>query len=251
MINSLMNIFVLYLGNWQFLASMMVLYLLLLRTFSKKNYLRFWNSIRFINSWKILALNGVIFLLLREILLYPLPRVQSWMPGSYFWEQFLMFIFTCHIQSIALYSCLIFYLWKKYDSFLPALYVGFFGISFIEFTFIPQHFITWNMFLGAWYYPFAIAIIPFLIERKSWSFPRIKRMLVFIGIGIAMEYLILLYLPYSLSSFIPGTMAWKLNDAVMPHPPIQTWIFMGSNILLKIFMLIGISMIERKKENEL
>lgn len=245
---SLRTFFLLYFGNWQVIAMMTCLYYLMLKTFNNIFYHSVWKGFKFDMKWIPVSIFTVSMIFLREFLLYPLTSVQSWMPNSFLWEQVIMWLYTTHTISILTYTFFIYYSWKKFDSFIPALLWGFFSIGFIEFTFIPQHLIKWQMFLGVnWYYAFGIAMLPFIVEYKRFHVKNWKKMLFILILAFINQYGVLALVDYSISVFDFELLAYRLNYALMPHPPVYTWMFMFLQTSMKILFLLGLSQIVLKE----
>jgi len=248
MLKDIMDLFLVYLGNWVIIAGFGSLYFLLLKTFSKTNYARLFNGLSFKPRFLYLGFLGLFLISFREVLCYPWWFVASWMPLSHVWEVLLLYLGTTHLISISLHSCLIFFLWKKFDSFVPALFVGFFSIGLIEFTFIPQHLVAWGMFLGwNWYSGFAIILLPFLLDYAKFMIINKHKMIMFFCLAIFLQYFILLWMPYSLTQFDPSLMAWRINDALLPHPPLGTWVFGALQWIIKGLFILGFAQIRLKK----
>lgn len=245
---NVLDFFSMYLGNWIVLSMIGCVYFLLLKTFSKPIYNRLFNSFKFQLPYLYLSFMGLFVICFREVMLYPWNLVASWMPGGYAWEILIMFLGTTHLISISMYSCLIYYLWKKFDNMIPALLIGFLCIGFIEFTFIPQHLLAYGMFLGwNWYSGFAIILIPFIVEWKRFKIGNIEKFTLFIAAAIILEYVILIWLPFSLAQFEPSLMAWRINEALQPHPPLETWLFQIVQWFLKTFFILGFAQIDLKR----
>lgn len=245
-----LNLFYLYFGNWQVIAMISCMYYLMLRAMKHSWYHKFWNSLQFNSKWFYATLGVINAIIFRELLLYPFRIIQTWMPESYFWEQIIMWLYTTHVVSIVLYVAFIYYFWKKYDNLIPAIILGFFCIGIIELTFIPQHMMKWGFFMGVnWYSPFAIAVIPLLIEYKKFRIGNWKMLIVFLGLAFANQYLILPFADYSLSVFDYDLFAYRLNYALLPHPPVFTWIFVFLQTTMKTFFLLGLSNIVVKERS--
>jgi len=250
-LESLYNLYTIFLGNWIVIAGSGTLYFLMLRTFSKTNYSKLFNSFNFKNYYLILADLGLATIIIRELLLYPWALVSGWMPGSYIWEILVLYVGTTHLPSILIHSTLIYYLWQKYDNLVPAMLVGLFSIGLVEFTFIPQHLLFWGIFLGwDWYSGFAIILLPFIIEWKRFMLPDVRKLAIFITSAMILQYVIWNWLPYSITSLNVSQMAWGINTALLPHPPLETWIFAAIQWLIKILFVLGFSTIEYRGNDQ-
>jgi len=249
---NILDFFLVYLGNWNVIAMIVSLYYVLLKTSKNRLYKVLWNGIEFNRKWIPLTISIVTIILLREHLLYSLPSVQEWMPGSYLWEQVVFWLYTTHTISILTYCFFIYYFWRKFNSFFPALLLGFFSIGVIEFTFIIQHLVIWNLFLGFnWYSAFGVILIPFLIEYHKFKIVHKKALIVFLTLAFINQYIILPVMEYSITVFDAGLGAYRLNYDLLPHPPIQTWLFYCvGQTTMKMLFLLAFSQIRLKEIEE-
>ena len=242
--NNLVTFFILWLGNWIIVAMVFCLYVLLLRLRMRKFYEALLRSIHFKSIFLPLSLLTIFTLAIREVIAIPFILIQHWLPQTFLWEQAIFFIYTTHLPSILLYSIMILTFWKRFDSLIPAIYLGFFVIGTIEFTFILQHLVAWQMFLGIqWYSQFAVIVMPFLIEWKSFKVTQWKKMLLFLSLGFALQYIVLSFMPYSLTMYVRNINAWRINLNLLPHPPLGTWIFGFSQTMIKCLFILGFSFI--------
>lgn len=249
--SEIVNFFVHWLGNWVIIAMVFCLYMLVTRTFMKKFYYGLFNSIHFKMPYIHFGFVTVFTICLREIIAIPFWKVQGWLPNSFVWEQTIFYLYTTHLPSIVLYSLMIMLFWKKFDSVVPALYTGFFVIGLIEFTFIPQHLVAFQTFLGInWYSQFGVLVFPFLIERKSFTVRNWKLMGFFLGIGLVLQYVILPFIPFSLSMYDRSVNAFRINYDLLPHPPLGTWVFCFLQTGIKSAFIIGLSFIRFVKRAE-
>lgn len=244
----IIDFFILWAGNWVIIAMLFCLYVLVARILMTKFYYNLFNSITFEITSFYLGVTTVFIICLRETIAIPFFRVQGWLPQSFIWEQAIFYLYTTHLPSIIAYAVMIFWFWKSYNSLVPALYTGFFVIGLIEFTFIPQHLVAFQTFLGIdWYSQFWILVAPFMIERKAFKVRNWKLMGAFLGIAFLLQYIILPFIPYSLSMYDRSSNAFRINYALLPHPPVGTWVFCFLQTAIKLSFILGFSFISYVK----
>lgn len=219
--------------------------LLFLRVMAKPAYTWLWRKLRW-NNWLFLgACLGTALLIYREIQLFPFQWIsESWGILPLLWQQ-LLYLDAIHLRSILFYAALIILLWKKFDSLLPALAVGWMGLGIIELTFILQHYVgTPGRFIGwAWYISFmpllgyGIAIIRCLkFSRKFW---------LLLGAAFFTQYFLLLFYPYWIVIYARDSFSViSVNQAVLPNPPWQTWIFWLLNHVMKVCFTLAFYFVE-------
>lgn len=249
----IVDFFIIWLGNWVIVAMVFCLYMLVLRLGMRKSYNSLFHSIHFQTVFLPLSLVTIFTLALREVISIPFANIQSWLPQSFLWEQSIFYVYTTHLPSILLYSLMILIYWKRFDSLIPAIYLGFFVIGTIEFTFILQHLIAWQMFLGiSWYSQFGVIVMPFIVERERFKISHWKNMLLFLSFGFVLQYIILLFIPHSLTMYVRELNAFRINYNLLPHPPLATWIFGFLQTAIKTMFIISFSFISlvKKDKNE-
>jgi len=239
-----------FITDWRNIALITIITLLWLRIFSPSKYNWLWKKLRW--NWKlvILACFGVSILLIRAITIYDFGYViRSWEMLPTIWH-ILLYGDVIHFRSIIFYSALIILLWKKYNSLLPALAVGWFCIGVMELSFIFQHWVNIpGRFIGwDWYIPFMGICLYFIIIRKCFKFT--KRFWLFFIASIFVQYFLLLFYPYWIKITVKETYAFLINYSVLPNPPIQTWIFWLLCHFQKILSTIAFYYVTKIRDDE-
>lgn len=235
---------------WTNLSMLIIVFLFVLEfydrlVYGKKNmkegiFYKIYNGITF--SW-VSVLLSVCFL---GVIFYNLFLIREMPPegASPFVSFYMFFIFT-HLRSYVIYAGVVFYLWHKWNSLVPALYAGWFGIGAIELTFILQHYLEFNTFIGlSWYLPFIVLMIPCLLDLKKYRF-NWKIYLTF-GIGVLLEYVDLIWYGQGFTLFINGEIVENLPYVL--NPTVGTWIYESMPILFKLLMAAAFCFLDFKKE---
>jgi len=236
---NLINLFRELLGNWQMLALAGVSIILIYRRFVPDYYEEMWNLAPWRKEWILLGICGIVIIQIRELLMFPFEWMLEAMPTYSLADQLFFYLGNIHIRSIMFYAVLIFWLWRKFNAFLPAVITGWFWIGLIEFTFIPQHLI-WadGLFLG-WkhYLPFLLIMAPWILERKRFSISW-KASLWFAG-GILMQYVGLNFSPWAVVHLQEGGWGFMLNPSAVPNPHLFTYLFDFGQHLMKTWLTVA------------
>lgn len=244
-----MNSLVLLVGNWILVAVFGICLLLIIRLYFRSYYNRLFHSIEFKPLWITLAAIMIGVIMWREILVVPFYVVQSWLPGSSIVTQFIFWLYTTHLVSILLVGGFIFLMWRKFQSLLPAVFVGWLALGVIEFSFVPQHLIMIHAFVGAnWYTPFFGLMVPLFLDRSNFGFNR--KGLVFILGAVCFQYGLIFLYPWSLSIFNSTYGTFGINYSLFPEPPLISWIFMELNHVIKILYLAAFSYFTFTEKNK-
>lgn len=237
-------------GNWQMIGLSLVMLLLLFRALNREYYEKILRMFPWEKKWVLIGVSVLIIIQLREIYGYPLMWLQTHFPTYDLAELLVFYIGNIHLRSILFYSIMIMWLWKKMGSLFPALMSGFFWVGLIELSFIPQHWIWLNYFMG-WnhYLPFILIMAPFLIERKRFQIPRRARAW-FLG-GVVLQYLCLPFSSWSVMILDQRGFGFFVNPSAFPHPGIQNYLWeLGQHVLKTFFTVAGAHTMLKKKKPE-
>ena len=236
-------------SDWRNIALISTIALIWLNIFAESKYAWLWKKLQWNYKLVISACLGVSILFIREFLVMPFSWVATSWPTLSPVAQFLLYGDSIHFRSLLFFSALIILLWRKYASLLPALAVGWFCLGIVELTFIPQHLAkTPGRFIGwDWYLPFIGICFYFLIIHKCFRFTR--KFWLFFSAAIFIQYFMLIFYPYWLVIYNAQGFGYVLNYAVLPDPPIQTWIFWFLNHFMKALFTIAFYFVEKIKDD--
>lgn len=226
-------------GNWQMIGLAFVMLLLLFRRLNPESYEKLMRILPWKKKWVALGVLVVVLIQIREIYGYPLIWLQTHFPSYTLPELLIFYIGNIHARSILFYALMIFWLWRKQKFAFPAIMAGFFWIGLIELSFIPQHLIWLNYFMG-WrhYLPFILIMVPFIIERKRFQIPR-RAWFWFAG-GMALQYLCLPFASWSVMILDARGFGFEVNPLALPSPQIQNYLWeIGQHILKTFFTVAG------------
>lgn len=226
-------------GNWQMIGLSLVMLLLLFRSLNREYYEKLLGMFPWEKRWILIAVSVLVIIQLREIYGYPLIWIQTHFPTYNLAECLIFYIGNIHLRSILFYSMMILWLWKKMKALFPALISGFFWIGLIELSFIPQHWIWLNYFMG-WnhYLPFILIMTPFIFERKRFFIPR-NAWMWFLG-GVALQYICLPFSSWSVMILDQRGFGFFVNPLAFPHPEIQNYLWeFGQHLLKTLFTIAG------------
>lgn len=235
------------LGNWQMIALAGIGILMFYKRIAPDYYEQLWSWAPFQKNWILLAVGVLLAIQIREILMYPFEWIQTYFPMYNLADQLFFYAGNIHIRSILFWAIMIFYLWKKMKSLLPAVLSGWFMIGLAELTFIPQHLIWQNgLFLGIQQYlPFILIMVPFVLERKRFLIPR--SFLLWFSLGIFMQYFGLIFDPWAVVKLQEGGWGFVINPLAQPNPHFFTYAFDVGQHLIKTFFTIAGAVINLKK----
>ena len=235
----MLDLFKLLLGNWQMLALSGVGILLIYKRFVSDYYEEMWSLAPWEKKWILLGIVGIVLIQIRELLMFPFEWILEAMPTYSLADQLFFYLGNIHIRSIMFYAVLIFWLWRKFNAFLPAVISGWFWIGLIELTFIPQHLI-WcdSLFLGLEHYlPFLLMMVPWILERKRFSLSW-KSWVWFAG-GILMQYIGLAFFPWAVVHLAPGGWGFIINPSAVPSPHVFTYVCDFTQHLMKTWLTVA------------
>ncbi len=232
--------FGLFVLDWRGLSMFMVIFILLLEALDGKRWRGFFENLSWRPRYVIPAIIGLGALYTRILLVDNGVPAEATNPVV----QLIMRMIYSHLRSFIFYSAMIMYLWHKWNKLLPALYVGWFGIALIELSFLAQHLIAFGAFMGLeWYLPFIAIMLPFIWERRHFSFQR--KTLIFFAAGVFLEYFLLIWQADAFTTFTNGVL--HNNAAAIASPTIGTWIHEGLDHLLKSLMTIAFTFTRYEK----
>lgn len=235
--NLITYLFLSMFGNWVIMSCAGVAVLLFYRR-SPEFYAQMWGWLPWRSRWILLAAAGILAIQIREIIAYPFIWIQIKLPTYTLAEQLFFYLSTVHVRSILFYSLMIFYLWRKMGRLLPGLIAGWFWIGFVELTFIAQHWIVFQGFLGWFYYaPFLAIMIPLILDRRKFTFSWPGSL--FLAAALFMQYVGVLLVPWAVMSF-DTSLGYIPNVAAQPHPQLLTYGFeAGQHLMKTLFTVAG------------
>lgn len=238
MINFIMT-YLYFFTQWQNLAMLITVFVLLCKTLYKPWYERAWTAFPFKLKWVVAAVLGVSVIFIRELFATSLPKIQVILPHFSLAEQIVVWASSTHLRSILFFGIMIIYLWRKFGALLPAMVMGWFALAVVEFSYIPQLYLSTGGFIGwDWYLPFAGAAILYLVERKRFSIMS-RGFAAWFAAGLFFQYFLLNYRWAGLTIWDPATRSFPLNPVVLPTPPWETWMFEFLNHLVKTLWAIA------------
>lgn len=236
--------------QWQNIAMLITMFLLLCKTLYPQWYIKAWSSFGFKAKYVIPAAIGVSIIFIRELFITSLPKIAGVLPYFTYWEQIVVFMSTTHLRSIMFFGLMIFYLWRKFDRLLPAMIIGWFALAVVEFSYVPQLWISTGGFIGLdWYLPFAGVTVLFLLERKRFKLLTKGFSAWFIA-GLFFQYFLLLFRWAGLTIWDPATGSFPLNPVALPFPPWETWMFEFLNHLVKTLWAVAFCYVILKKTEQ-
>lgn len=237
MMNDWFTSFFLFVFDWRMLSILGIIFIEILRKIPNVYWNHFFDNIQWNLHNVSLAFLGLGVLFTRIGFSWQSMPAQA----TQTIVQIVLFMSYTHMRSFLFYSALILWYWYNWKNLLPALYAGWFAIAVIELTFIAQHFIAFQAFLGwEWYLPFIAIMIPFLFDRSNYHFK--KKGLVFICAGIFIQYFLLIWQQDAFTTFVNGQLI--NNVVILANPTLGTWIHEGLDHLLKSLMTIGFAFME-------
>jgi len=232
--------FRLILGNWQILGLMILGVLMIYRTFVRDYYEKMWHWAPFQKKYILGAVFVLAAIQIREIMMFPFSWMLEALPTYSSAAQIFFYLGNIHVRSILFYGIMIFWLWKKMGSLMPAVFSAWFWIGLIELTFIPQHLI-WadGLFLGWQHYlTFVLLMMPFIFDRSRFSVP--GRAWIWFFAGIFMQYFGLIFTPWAVVQLAPGGWGFIINPVAVPDPHIFTYAFdLGQHLMKTLFTVAG------------
>lgn len=227
------------LGNWQMLALAGIGVLMIYKILLKETYEQLWKAFPWNWKYALLGVAVILVIQIREIIGYPFSWIVEYFPTYSLAEQLFFYMGNIHIRSILFWAIMIFWLWKKMGSLLPAVLTGWFFIGLAELSFIPQHLIWQNgLFLGLQQYlPFILLMIPWILERKRFSVP--WRAWIWFAAGVFMQYFGLIFDPWAVVKLQEGGWGFLVNPINYPHPHLLAYAFDLSQHLIKTFFTIA------------
>ena len=222
-------------GNWQMIGMALVMLLLLFKILNREYYEKLFNMFPWKKRWVLIGISVLLLIQMREIYGYPLIWLQTHFPTYTLPELLFFYMGNIHLRSILFYSIMILWLWRKMGTLFPAVMSGFFWIGLIELSFIPQHWIWLEYFMG-WnhYLPFILIMAPFLLERKRFQIPR-RAWMWFLG-GMALQYACLPFSQWSIMILDSRGFGFYVSPGALPHPQIWHYLWdFGQHILKTMF----------------
>lgn len=236
----MLSFFLNILGNWQMLGLGITSVLLIYRIFFRSYYEKMWSWAPWEKKWILIAAAGVLTIQIREILMFPFEWITAALPTYSLADHLFFFLGNIHVRSIMFYAILIFWIWRKMGSLLPAVLNGWFWIGLIELTFIPQHLI-WadGLFLGVNHYvAFVCLMCPFLIERKRFKVH--WKAWIWFAAGVFMQYAGLWFTPWAVVHLAPGGWGFIINPSAVPYPHPFTYAFdLCQHLMKTLFTVAG------------
>jgi energy-converting hydrogenase Eha subunit E len=209
--------FLLFLFDWRDLALFMIVFIALLEAIDPKRFKPFFNGI----EWNIKNV-GVSLLFLAAIFIRTYFSFSSLPPEAVIpIVQIILTLVYTHVRSFMFYSALIYWLWYKWNSLVPAIYAGWFAIAIIEMTYLVQHLIAFKAFMGwEWYIPFFAVMIPVIYDRKRYSVQWKPWIQVF-SAGVFLQYFLLIWQGQAFTTFMNGQLINNLDK--IANPTLETW----------------------------
>ncbi len=247
-IDSSIQTYLYFFTQWQNIAMLITAFVLECRAFYKPWYKKAWTAFSWRLRYVVPAAAGVSILFIRELFVTSLPKIQGVLPYFSLAEQIVVFLSTTHLRSILFFGIMIFFLWRKFNALLPAMVIGWFALAVVEFSYIPQLFLSTGGFIGwEWYFPFAGAAVLYLVERKRFKILS-KGFLIWFAAGLFFQYYLLAYRWAGLTIWDPATGSFPLNPAALPVPPWETWMFEFLNHLVKTLWAVAFCYTALRKE---
>lgn len=229
--------------SWTLASIYLIIFLYIIKAVDKPLYRRIYDDFKFSLPNFLFALILLSILFGQIYLVSPLLHYDT-----SFWVNLVVNLARTHLRSFVFYAVMVLYLWKKYDKLLPALYCGWFGIAMIEFTFIAQHYLLFNAFMGLnWYLPFVAVAIPFWFDRKSYSFN--SKVYILFAIGWILEYVQMMFYGQGFTLFSSNGEV-TANLPYILSPTVASWLYEIIPHIMKSLMTLAFCYVDFKKEKE-